>query len=266
MTKKIILKPSIFGTSYYCEDGTGPLVRVTMSQASVVPDGLMHWYKRTDPQVIQDHMDDTAWKGTQIHGWIELYLKGEDDIAIQEWAIPAMSFFEEWAKKVKLKAKHTEIKLPSTNLGLGGTCDVVGSMTGSPLCIIDFKTGQTNDKHFCQLALYMYMYWENTGELVKDLYIVGVHRDGKPITLKKCPDPLKYLRAAFLAYERWKFDNEEKLMWGAAPNDLWENRRRSRGKNRIKYNELWEPKFRWQWLEKDCLLEYEEFKKIYESA
>lgn len=65
--KNITLKPSIFGTSYFLEDIDSPLVRVTMSQASVVPDGLKYWWQRTDPQKIKDHMDVTAWRGTQIH-------------------------------------------------------------------------------------------------------------------------------------------------------------------------------------------------------
>ena len=237
-----------------------------MSQSSVVPDGLKYWWQRTDPKRIKDHMDLTAWRGTQIHNWIEQYLEGIEDIAIEEWAIEPMTYFQDWAERVSLKAIHTELTMTSSHLGLGGTCDFIGTKNGESPCIMDWKTGQTSDKHFCQLAIYMYMVWETTGQLYKDLYIIGVHRDGKPIEVKKCPDPLKYLRGALLAYERWKFDNEDKLRWGSAPTELWDERKRSRGKKRKAIDKLWEPKFAWKWLEDDCLTRYEEFAKIYQET
>lgn len=260
MNKPGVLQPSIFGTSYYSHEGEGPYVRVTMTQSIIMNPGLIAWYKRSTEDQIQERLDTTSEMGTKIHHYIEEYLRG-NEVIIEEWAIPAMSHFTEYAESRKLHPVELEKTMLCSNLGLGGTCDYMDDTK-----LIDWKTGQVSEKNFCQIALYMYMVWEATGKIYKDLRVVGIHRDGKKPVEKICPDPLGYLRAALLAFERWKWENRDRLRWAGAPLELYNKRKISRGANRRKFNLQWHPDFEWPWLSKDSLQKFEEFAILYKST
>lgn len=220
------------------------------------------WWRRTDPEKIESHTEATANKGTIIHGYIEDILSGKDEQNHEDWARPAMEHFEKFVFENELKPTFLEITMASKKLGLGGTCDYIGTLNGD-MAIIDWKTGAFSRKQFCQLALYMYIYWELTGRIVKNLYVANIHRDGKPVKLYKCPDPLSALRAGLLAFERWKWENDNQLKWASAPIELVDNWKASRGRNRKAIEEDWTEDYNWKWLEKDSLQNFKKFAILY---
>lgn len=158
-----------------------------------------------------------------------------------------------------MKTIHSEVSLTSDILGIGCTVDWIGENKGRAW-LLDWKTGELYREQKCQVATYAFLAMEN---LLLDgwpnLGVVQAHRDGKPVVVKKVIDPISSLKAALNQFQRWKWDNEEKLKWVMAPEDFYEKRKKSRGKNREKYNKLWKAEYAWPWLYRDAVKDAMQF-------
>lgn len=128
-------------------------------------------------------MDKKAWEGTQVHDMAEEYLKRvqEGDESYFEWTDDINKYiwkkfntWTDWYAMRKPKVVWTEEKLQSCELLVGGRADALLEVeeqgTGYNYLpggrgMFDWKTSKDfNEKHLLQLAAYIKMHEEMTGE------------------------------------------------------------------------------------------------------
>ena len=251
---RIKLAETLVGDHYVVEETHGPYIRVTSSQENHVEDGLKFWWQRTSPEEISARSKETADQGTILHGYFVGILKGEVVDVQEEWAKVPCENFQKFVLKHKVKAKLVEKKYVSNALGLGGTVDFIGTFEDKPM-IIDWKSGGVYLSYAVQLAIYMAIHHEKSGELIPDLAVVQVNRDGSEPEMHPITKPLAALRAGLCTFERWKFDNAKKLDWLLAPEDVLAARAKTKMAKRIAFEEAnWKPEYQWPWVNRDSLV------------
>jgi hypothetical protein len=269
MNQKIELGPSIVGQHYYLTETYGPYVRVTHSQGSHLDDGLIFWFKNTAPEQIKKVGEHTAWLGNILHGMFHGHLAGEKVVVEEESTQKPFDNFKAFCLEKGIRPVALEQRMVSRALGLGGTVDAVVDMDApdgstSPYegrWVLDWKTGTESPSHDIQLAIYAVMWWELTGEWITNLAVVYIHRDGKKVKFVPVKSPITALMAGLFTFERWKYDNRDKLVWACAPNELVEKRKKTRGKNRIQFdNKEYKEEYAWPWLNVSSLRWLENFK------
>lgn len=259
LRREIILEDSCVGNHYVLQEVKGPFVRVTASQGDHVDFGLRKWWKETEPAAIEEKERETSDIGTILHGYIAGVLYGQPLAFQHEWAKPVVEKFVAFVAKNNIVATGIEKRLVSNTLGLGGQVDFYGSWRKDTIvdatpCILDWKTGGVYPSYAVQLAIYQILVWEETGRLITELAVVQIPRDGEgEIEVHPIQDPLRALRAGLHTFERWKYDNYNKLKWACAPRELQEQRSKSRGKKRQAFDESWKPEYAWPWLEVDSV-------------
>lgn len=242
----IKLEKSIIGQAYYKYQRMGPYIRVHTSQEGHIAPDLKFAFLKADEKT-QAEWRVKRDRGTTIHGYIAGYLKGEQIDIVDEWAKEPMERFQKWCSGnyILQKVKAVESVVVSDDLGLGGRID---AWAGSVL--VDWKYAKdVYPEYLVQLALYAAII---NDESVTRLEVVHIPtEEGKSITSMGTSSINSYLRRGLLTFERWKQENEEKLRWASAPQELLEKRAKARGKNRaaIEHRE----EYIWPWLYEDSL-------------
>lgn len=144
--------------------------------------------------------DTGARAGKLGHLYVEAKLNGkevtmptkDEDLKVVESVARAFeSFIEDWQpefleiEKVLFSKTHT----------YAGTCDFVAKIGGKTV-LGDWKTTNTSrynpdgiySTYFAQLGAYCLAYEEQTGEEVKDLWIINLPKDGGEYKLKRLED------------------------------------------------------------------------------
>ena len=240
---------SSFGTAYYVEQKLGPFARVSHVLHSWVPDGLKFWWMKTDAAEIEKVQRETADQGTIIHGLIATYLSGKTPVVENEFAKKPFENFVKWAKDVELKIEGVEVPVYSKRYGLAGTLDAWGYWKKATMPLVfDWKTGDIRDSHKIQGSLYSSFLSEMDIRVGNEICIVSIPRDGSNIT--ECVvNRYDYFDVGMKIYSLWKFDNKEKLKWAHAPQEVLDARKKTRGKNRIKFDEEnYKEEFEWKYL------------------
>lgn len=269
-TKETLLADTLIGDHYVVRETHGPYIRVSSSQENHVEYGLKFWWMNTNPEEIKKVSKETADKGTILHGYIVGLLQGEKVSIDEEWAKKPCENFLQFMEDHQVGPALTEKKLVSNALGLGGTVDFIGSakLNGEvKRVILDWKTGGVYLSYSIQLAIYMALWHEYTlptikPELIQDLAVVQVPRDGTEIVIHEINKPFAALRAGLCTFERWKFDNAKKLDWLLAPDDVLAARAKTKMEKRVEFEEAnWNPVYQWPWLNKNSLEWFDEFVK-----
>lgn len=246
-------------TDTYQENG---YVRYSNSQEDHTEAGLRFFWINSDKERT---LDTTARdRGTILHGYFYNMGRGFEVDVQEDWAQHPISLFKEFQKR--LSPYYLELPLVSPSLGLGCSIDYVGGVSrkdGAKDMIMDWKTGKKiYDSYSIQLAMYMAILYDYTGVLIEDLAVVQVPQEaGKKLKVEVVEDPWGKLYAGLLTFERWKRDNEKKLLWVRAPQQLIDVRSKLRGgsKKRIAFdNAEWRSWFAWPWLGKDSLVWWKE--------
>lgn len=139
---------------------------------------IQQWRDRVGHTEANRISSKASKRGTAIHGLCEDFILGKNPE-------PHMADHEMWSS-IKPHLEHIdnihglETQMFSHGLQVAGTVDCIAEYKGKPY-IIDFKTSGRVKTHkdihsyFMQTAAYSYMFWENTGILIKDcLIIMGV--------------------------------------------------------------------------------------------
>lgn len=141
------------------------------------------WRAKVGKDVADSISRKAATRGTMIHEWCENHLLGKENkkpmMHRETWdmfmnIVPVLDMFEE--------VHALEKRLWSDRLKIAGTVDCIAKVHGK-LSIIDFKTSgryksrEEIDSYFLQTAFYALAFWERTGVLVEDLYIMMTTQD-----------------------------------------------------------------------------------------
>lgn len=261
---KVALEDCPLGNAYFKTIKYGPYVRYSNTQERHYEEGLIQWMKNTTKEEQEQVGDETSEKGNILHRYFEFIVNNED-FTIEEknrWALEPCKKFKEFVDQQKVKPLHTELKMVSDVLGIGGTVDFVGTFDGRYV-VADWKTGGVYESYKCQLAIYLFMLFENkviTNPEVFDLAICQFHRDGKKHSIKWVTDWQMYLKGALNTFERWKLDNKDKLLWLLAPQAVLDERKKTRGDARVQFlKKEWKLDYAWPWLFRDSVLDARNF-------
>lgn len=138
--------------------------------------------------------DSAGDRGTEIHGLIEMRLKGkkipshylneEDEFKkiltnVDKWR--DMCGFKPIFFKTDLgpMAESIEVVLESKEYGYAGTCDAIGTTDDGKTILFDIKTGKTTKKTMeAQLAAYAHAWVEMGGDEPDECFILHVLKSG----------------------------------------------------------------------------------------
>jgi len=136
--------------------------------------------------------------GTQVHSWIERYIKRSDtqsldvddininDIDADEEAKSAIKAFLVWEKRVKPKFLGAEELLYSKKYNYAGMFDALIKVKNK-IALVDFKTSTAIWKEYrYQIAAYWYAWEEMTGQRIDNGLVLRLDKStGLPETLIK---------------------------------------------------------------------------------
>jgi len=173
-------------TRYSTQDGTRvPGVTTVVGQLGWDKNALIAWARRealagNDPNKIRD---TAANIGTLTHYIIECHIKGiEPDLSDYskndiDKAENGFLGFLDWEKDNKLEYIDSEIKVVSEKYKYGGTLDLIAKKNVS-FWLVDFKTGKgIYPNHKIQVSAYAKAYTEQTGNNIKETYILHLNRE-----------------------------------------------------------------------------------------
>lgn len=152
---------------------------------NMMMDGSRQWTQRSD---------QGKDIGTLVHSMIEHYLK-KDGVVVNtdEYnsgdvakAMKAFTTFKEWWSNVGGTVLDTERVIYSRGMDYAGTFDLLAKI-GGKVYLLDVKTTNASKKaplgiypeYFIQLGAYSYAFREETGQLVDDLGVIRVGKDGR---------------------------------------------------------------------------------------
>ena len=124
--------------------------------------------------------------GQAIHRGCELILHGT-----LEWEVvdpkymPTLEQFEKWVKDFDVKPEAVESRVYSRAFGYAGTLDFRGSVVGSPIALVDFKTSLSYGMAGVQTIAYDHAYIETYGGDKADRYVLHLPKDGRPYKFKR---------------------------------------------------------------------------------
>lgn len=99
---------------------------------------------------------EAATIGTEVHEWIEAYVKGEKvKMPERREAMIGVNAFLDWEKANKVKFISSERLIYSKKYGYVGTMDIEAKVNGE-LCLIDIKTSNSiYNTYYMQTAAYV---------------------------------------------------------------------------------------------------------------
>ena len=260
INREIALDSSSVGRSYYLTEKRGPFIRVTTSQSDYCSSGLQFAMAKSKPDAWEKNKTEALECGSILHGYYAGILLGQNIQIQEDWAIAPINNFRRLVEKYKIEAVEVEVPVVSKCHGLAGRMDAIVQMVvdgKKGKFLIDWKTGDLYKSSYIQLGLYNMMWEEMTGESLDGAFVGQIHRKGKPKErLVEVPELSAQCLAGLHTFERWKFDNRESLMWACAPQELFEARKKTRGKNRIKFGkDNHKAEYVWPWLSVDSTKE-----------
>lgn len=170
-------------TKYYTPDGQLVPGVTTVKDVMAKP-FLLVWANKLGLAGIEigKYVDNLADVGTLAHLYVESYYTKKEvdvrDFSPNQVELAQNSFkkFLGWEQKNKLEVIGAELKLVSSTLYFGGTCDLYGILNGKKT-LIDIKTSkEVYPEHFTQVAGYKLLLEEN-GYPVEDAKILRIGRD-----------------------------------------------------------------------------------------
>ena len=153
----------------------------------------------------RERLEDAGNVGTQAHNWIEGFIKKQLEHPSKDLLSHVDSIFEDervnnccaaaisWMINHNVRWRCTERKIYSRSLKYAGTLDgiaVVDSCSDPECCPVPFKdhlslidwksSNQLYTEYLYQTAAYQYAYEEETGEEIKDRWLIRLGKeDGK---------------------------------------------------------------------------------------
>lgn len=129
--------------------------------------------------------DAAGDKGKEVHALLEESLnKWIAEGSMQLTVDPVVNSVLEWMRSEGYTPIKAEINLYSTEMWVGGICDLIAEKEGKKI-IFDFKTsGTVQTKYFYQLAAYNLMYREMFGDSAFSCAIIHIPR-GKSFSVDK---------------------------------------------------------------------------------
>lgn len=122
--------------------------------------------------------EEAANIGTEVHEWIELYIKGENPAMpkSKEAQIGVTSFLE-WVSANKVKFLSSERMVYSKKHHYVGTMDIEAKVNGK-LCLIDIKTSNgIYNTYYMQTAAYVRADEEESGREYQGRYIIRLSKE-----------------------------------------------------------------------------------------
>ena len=147
--------------------------------------------------------------GTQLHEWIDLFLKGEEPVLPSDQPLKRMAekFIEFW-KKHKFRVIESELPLYSKKFDMCGTNDVIVTKDSwkGRLAVLDWKTSKDYSFENCiQVEMYRRFIEETTHFKIQKLAIVNIPKeDGKPLSYFEINSKLIKNERYFKAFEAIK--------------------------------------------------------------
>ena len=226
----------------YQVDGS-PKGSVTTIIGKFVKPHLENWYKRNRDESIKeimleqkmpiDQIDDFIFKvrqksdakesygrdiGSQLHEWIDLFLKGKNPTMPSKEPLRRMANkFSNFWKKHKFKVIESELPLYSKKFDLCGTNDVIVTKPSwkGQLAVLDWKTSKDYNFENCiQVEMYRRFIEETTDFKIQKLAIVNIPKeDGKELSFFEIDKKLIKNERYFKAFRAIKYlaDTESKF-------------------------------------------------------
>lgn len=204
---------------YTLKDGTQVPSVTTITGRFKDPGGLYwwNWDQGRQGKDYNETRDDAATAGTIAHQMVEALITGKKytapadaDVTIIRKAERARDNFSKWAKQTRLQPVHTELRLVSETLRVGGTLDV--TLIDDQLAIGDWKTGSgIYADMVIQVAAYGLLWEENFPDqpITGGYHILRFSKDEADITHKYFGD-LQDAQEAFIL-QRKAYDLDQKL-------------------------------------------------------
>jgi len=183
-------------------------IRVTRVLDIIAKPEFYRWYAKHGYAHCIKVRDDRAAFGSRMHKEFQNWLSDENVwIDDQEMQV-SFDMFKEWVDLHKLKPLELEYRLFNDELLVGGTCDFIGYMDDK-FVLLDWKTSKrAYDNYKLQVAIYLFMYEQMTGDKVLGGAGIVCFRDGKIIekylSRDECMKLVEVFRAARILY-RWKY-------------------------------------------------------------
>jgi hypothetical protein len=140
---------------------------------------------KVDPEVLQK----AAYRGTQVHDYIEHYVKGLSWLPPSDLVTPYFNSFLQWYTQAVESVMTVEHRFYDDEWKVTGACDLICKIRGDLedcWTIIDYKTPQTLSKTFTlQTAAYYKMGRDEFGSNIKRRACVQLFKDGSPAYFKE---------------------------------------------------------------------------------
>ena len=156
--------------------------------------------------------------GTQLHEWIDLFLKGEKPVLPSDQPLKRMAEkFTDFWKKHKFKVIESELPLYSKKFDLCGTNDVIVTKDSwkGQLAVLDWKTSKDYSFENCiQVEMYRRFIEETTDFKIQKLAIVNIPKeDGKELSFFEIDSKLIKNERYFKGFRAIKYlaDTETKF-------------------------------------------------------
>lgn len=122
--------------------------------------------------------DTAADTGTQIHNWIEQYVKGsKPEIPEDQKVANGVMAFLDWVEKNEVKILQSERLVYSKEYGYVGTLDAVAEVNGKKY-ILDFKSSKgIYETMLYQTAAYLKAWNEEHGDNIVNRYILKLGKE-----------------------------------------------------------------------------------------
>lgn len=218
----------------YQVDGS-PKGSVTTIIGKFVKPHLENWYKRNRDDAVKEEMlkekrpinevNDFIARvkqicdakesfgrdiGSQLHEWIDLFLKGEKPTLPSDQPLKRMAEkFTEFWKKHKFKVVESELPLYSKKFDMCGTNDVIVTKDSwkGQLAVLDWKTSKDYNFENCiQVEMYRRFIEETTDFKIQKLAIVNIPKEeGKPLSFFEIDKKLIKNERYFKAFRAIKY-------------------------------------------------------------
>jgi|TARA_B100000287_G_C20463110_1_gene714170 hypothetical protein len=156
--------------------------------------------------------------GTQLHEWIDLFLKGKKPVLPSDQPLKRMAEkFTDFWKKHKFKVIESELPLYSKKFDLCGTNDVIVTKDSwkGQLAVLDWKTSKDYSFENCiQVEMYRRFIEETTDFKIQKLAIVNIPKeDGKELSFFEIDSKLIKNERYFKGFRAIKYlaDTETKF-------------------------------------------------------
>lgn len=187
----------------------------TVLSKVVAKDGLIQWavdlcMKEGDRLAHRMKKEAGADVGSQVHKWIESYLKDGTSVDLQGEALKAAMAFLEWEQVNQPKYIFSEKVVYSREHNYAGTADVAFELNGKRY-LADFKTANPRrefkngkytgklaayPEHFIQCAAYDTAYCEELGDEFDAYMIIYITKSGELHTFET--DKVQMCKEAWL--------------------------------------------------------------------